>query len=63
MAAVPPSQRRALSVLDGLPERDAQSQVKAVSESGVTINVVGTAIDAASQAGDVIRVMVLPFSY
>jgi hypothetical protein len=42
---------------------NAQGQVKAVTESGVTINVVGIAIDAASNPGDVIRVFVMPYSY
>ncbi|MGD0008750.1 MAG: hypothetical protein ABSE93_09430 [Terriglobia bacterium] len=42
---------------------NAQGLVKQVSESGVTINVVGVAIDAATQAGDVIRVLVMPYSY
>jgi len=38
-------------------------QIKTVSESGVMINVVGIAIDAAAEAGDVIRVLVMPFTY
>ena len=43
---------------------NAQGQVKAVSEStGTMINVVGIAIDTASNAGDVIRVLVMPFTY
>jgi hypothetical protein len=43
---------------------NAQGQVKAVSEAvGTYINVVGIAIDAAVNAGDVIRVLVLPFTY
>jgi hypothetical protein len=38
--------------------------VKAVNEGpGTMINVVGIAIDAASAAGDVIRVLVMPFTY
>jgi hypothetical protein len=42
---------------------NANGQIKAVSESGTMINVVGIAIDAASNAGDVIRVLVMPFTY
>ena len=43
---------------------NAQGQVKAVSEAvGTYINVVGLAIDAAVNAGDVIRVLVMPFTY
>jgi hypothetical protein len=43
---------------------NAAGQVKAVSEAvGTYINVVGTAIDAAVNAGDVIRVLVFPFTY
>jgi hypothetical protein len=43
---------------------NAQGQIKAVSEGvGTYINVVGIAIDAAANAGDVIRVLVLPFTY
>ena len=43
---------------------NAQGQIKAVSEAvGTYINVVGIAIDAASNAGDVIRVLVMPFTY
>jgi hypothetical protein len=43
---------------------NAQGQVKAVSEAvGTYINVVGIAIDAAVNAGDVIRVLVIPFTY
>jgi hypothetical protein len=38
--------------------------VKAVSEAvGTYINVVGIAIDAAVNPGDVIRVLVMPFTY
>ena len=43
---------------------NAQGQIKAVSEAvGTMINVVGIAIDAAVNAGDVIRVLVMPFTY
>ena len=43
---------------------NAQGQVKAVSEAvGTYINVVGIAIDAAVNPGDVIRVLVMPFTY
>jgi hypothetical protein len=43
---------------------NAQGQVKTVSEAvGTYINVVGIAIDAAVNAGDVIRVLVMPFTY
>jgi hypothetical protein len=43
---------------------NAQGQIKAVSEAvGTYINAVGIAIDAAVNAGDVIRVLVLPFTY
>ena len=43
---------------------NAQGQVKAVSEAaGTMINVVGIAIDAAVNSGDVIRVLVMPFTY
>jgi hypothetical protein len=43
---------------------NAQGQIKAVSESvGTYINVVGIAIDSAVNAGDVIRVLVMPFTY
>jgi hypothetical protein len=43
---------------------NAQGQIKAVSEAvGTYINVVGIAIDAAVNAGDVIRVLVMPFTY
>jgi hypothetical protein len=42
---------------------NVSGQVKAVSETATLINVVGTAIDAAINAGDVIRVLVNPFSY
>jgi hypothetical protein len=42
---------------------NTQGLVKAVSETGTMINVVGIAIDAAFNAGDVIRVLVMPFSY
>jgi hypothetical protein len=42
---------------------NAQGQVKAVSESGTMINVVGVAIDAATNPGDVIRVLVMPYTY
>lgn len=43
---------------------NAAGQVKAVSEStGTMINVVGVALDAASATGDVIRVLVTPFTY
>ena len=43
---------------------NAQGQVKTVSESvGTYINVVGIAIDAAVNAGDVVRVLVMPFTY
>ena len=43
---------------------NAQGQIKAVSEAvGTYINVVGIAIDAAANAGDVIRVLVMPFTY
>ena len=42
---------------------NVSGQVKAVSETATIINVVGTAIDAAINAGDVIRVLVNPFSY
>ena len=43
---------------------DSQGRVKGVSEAPTTmINVVGTAIDAAQNAGDVIRVLVFPFTY
>jgi hypothetical protein len=41
----------------------AAGDVKAVSESGTTINVVGVALDAAANQGDVIRVLVMPYSY
>jgi hypothetical protein len=37
--------------------------IKTVSETGVQINVVGIAIDAATNPGDVIRVLVMPFQY
>jgi hypothetical protein len=43
---------------------NANGQIKTVSEStGTMINVVGLAIDAAVNAGDVIRVFVMPFTY
>jgi len=43
---------------------NAQGQIKAVSESsGTTINAVGVALDAATNAGDVIRVLVMPLTY
>jgi hypothetical protein len=42
---------------------NTSGQIKAVSESGTMINVVGIAIDAASNAGDVIRVLVMPYTY
>jgi hypothetical protein len=43
---------------------NAQGQIKTVSEAtGTMINVVGIAIDAAANAGDVIRVLVMPFTY
>jgi hypothetical protein len=42
---------------------NASGQVKAVSETATIINVVGTALDAAVSAGDVIRVLVSLFSY
>lgn len=43
---------------------NAQGQIKAVSESvGTYINVVGIAIDSAANSGDVIRVLVMPFTY
>ena len=43
---------------------NASGQIKAVSESvGTYINVVGVAIDSAVNAGDVIRVLVMPFTY
>ena len=42
---------------------NANGQIKAVSESGTMINVVGVAIDAATNPGDVIRVLVMPYSY
>jgi hypothetical protein len=43
---------------------NAQGQIKAVSESsGTTINAVGVALDAAANAGDVIRVLVMPLTY
>jgi len=43
---------------------NAQGQIKAVSEAvGTYINVVGIAIDSAANAGDVIRVLVMPFTY
>jgi hypothetical protein len=43
---------------------NAQGQIKAVSEAvGTYINVVGIAIDTAVNPGDVIRVLVMPFTY
>ena len=42
---------------------NAQGQIKTVSESGTMINVVGIAVDAAVNADDVIRVLVMPFTY
>jgi hypothetical protein len=43
---------------------NANGQIKAVSESvGTYVNVVGIAIDSAVNAGDVIRVLVMPFTY
>jgi len=43
---------------------NAQGQIKTVSEaSGTMINVVGAALDAAANAGDMIRVLVMPFTY
>lgn len=36
---------------------DTQGRIKAVSETGTTLQVVGTALEAAGQAGDVIRVL------
>jgi len=42
---------------------NANGQIKAVSESGTMINVVGVAIDAATNPGDVIRVLVMPYTY
>ena len=43
---------------------NAQGQIKTVSEAvGTMINVVGIAIDAAVNAGDVIRVLVMPLTY
>ena len=43
---------------------NAQGQIKAVSEAvGTMINVVGIAIDTAVNPGDVIRVLVIPFTY
>jgi hypothetical protein len=42
---------------------NAQGQIKTVSESGTMINVVGIAVDAAVNAGDVLRVLVMPFTY
>jgi hypothetical protein len=43
---------------------NAQGQIKAVSEAtGTMINVVGVAIDAAANPGDVIRILVMPFTY
>jgi hypothetical protein len=42
---------------------NAQGQIKAVSESeGTLVYVVGVALDAAVNAGDVIRVLVIPFA-
>jgi hypothetical protein len=43
---------------------NVQGQVKPVNEAvGTYINVVGIALDAAVNAGDVIRVLVMPFTY
>jgi hypothetical protein len=43
---------------------NGNGQIKAVSEAvGTMINVVGIAIDSAVNAGDVIRVLVMPFTY
>ena len=43
---------------------DTQGRIKTVSEAaGTLINVVGIALDAATAAGDVIRVLVLPWQY
>ena len=43
---------------------NVQGQIKPVNEAvGTYINVVGMALDAAVNAGDVIRVLVMPFTY
>ena len=43
---------------------NANGQIKTVSEAvGTMINAVGIAIDTAVNAGDVIRVLVMPFTY
>ena len=43
---------------------NAQGQIKAVSEpAGTAINCVGIALDSCQNAGDVIRVLVMPITY